>query len=281
MRLLATLLAAAVTAAAAGAATPAQDAARYLDSRQTAEGGFAEPNGPATPGLTAWAVLGLRAAGRTPASLETARVFLARSEGALESATDLQLVLTARAALGERPAALIERLQALVRPDGRIGPSVNSTMWGAIALRAVGRPVPTSTRRWLLRRQRPSGGWSWSLRGAPDSNDTAAAVQALRAAGVRGRPIDRALAFIARSRNADGGFELTEGRGSDVQSTAWAVQAYVAAGRRPPVAAFRYLARMRRADGSYRYSARYVATPVWVTSQAAAALARKPLPLRD
>ena len=46
-------------------------------------------------------------------------------------------------------------------------------------------------------------------------------------------------------------------------------------------AAFRYLTRMRREDGSYRYSARYVATPTWVTAQAATALARKPLPLRD
>lgn len=281
MRLFATVLAAAVAASVAGAATPSQDAARYLESRQTAEGGFAEPNGPATPGLTAWAVLGLRAAGRPPASLESARAYLARSDDALVSATDLELVLTARAALGERPVGLITRLQGLVRADGRIGPAVNSTIWGAIALRAVGQPVPLATRRWLLRGQRPNGGWSWSLRGAPDSNDTAAAIQALRAAGVRGTPIDRGLVFVARHRNADGGFELTEGRGSDVQSTAWAIQAYVAAGRRPPAAAFRYLARMRRQDGSYRYSARYVATPTWVTAQAATALARKPLPLRD
>ena len=188
--------------------------------------------------------------------------------------------MTAHAALGDVPAGLLVRLRGLVQADGRIGPTVNSTIWGAIALRAAGRPVPAATRRWLIRRQRPDGGWSWALRTASDSNDTAAAVQALRAAGVRGPPIERALAFLARHRNTDGGYELTEGRGSDVQSTAWVVQAHVAAGQRVPLAAMRYLARMRRDDGSYRYSARYVATPVWVTAQAAAALARKPLPIR-
>lgn len=275
------IVAAFLSAGTATAATPAQDAARYLETRQQADGGFAEPGGRSTPGLTAWAVLGLRAAGRPASSLGEARAYLERSAGDLAVATDLELVLTARAALGERPPELVARLERLVRRDGRIGPTVSSTIWGAIALRSVGRRVPPATVRWLLRRQRPSGGWSWSVRGAPDSNDTAVAVQALRAAGVGGRPIARALAFLERHRNRDGGYELLAGRGSDVQSTAWAVQALAAAGRRPPAAALRYLARMRRPDGSYRYSARYVATPVWVTAQAAAALARKPLPLRS
>ena len=77
----------------------------------------------------------------------------------------------------------------------------------------------------------------------------------------------------------DGGFELTRGRGSDAQSTAWAIQGLVAAGARPPRSAFAYLAKLRRPDGSYRYSARFAATPVWVTSQVLAALAKKPFPL--
>ena len=53
----------------------------------------------------------------------------------------------------------------------------------------------------------------------------------------------------------------------------------MAAGQKPPRTAFGYLAKLRRPDGSYRYSAKYVTTPVWVTSQVLAALAKKPFPL--
>jgi hypothetical protein len=224
-------------------------------------------------------VLGLRAAGRPAAALERARAYLERTEGELESATDVELALVARAALGDRPAGLLARVRALVRRSGAIGPTVNSTIWGVLALRAAGETVPRACIRHLLARQTRSGGWSWSAGSAPDSNDTAAAIQALRAVGVSGVPIARGLAFLGRFRNGDGGYELTEGRGSDVQSTAWVLQAFHAAGRRVPASTRAYLARLQRPDGSYRYSARYGATPVWVTAQALAALAGKSLPL--
>jgi hypothetical protein len=268
----------AVVSAALALTGAVEDAARYLESRQTANGGFAEPGGQPTPGLTAWAVIGLRAAGTSARDLEDARAYLARSEMPA-SATDLELLLLARAALGERPGDLVVRVQSLVRPGGAIGPTVSSTIWGVLALRAAGETPPAPSVRFLLRQQRRSGGWSWESRAAPDSNDTAAAIQALRAAGVRGAPLRRGLAYLRRLQNADGGFELSPGRGSDVQSTAWAIQAFLAAGERPGAAAYRYLERMRRPDGSLRYSARYAVTPVWVTAQALTALAGKPLPL--
>ena len=90
-----------------------------------------------------------------------------------------------------------------------------------------------------------------------------------------GAPVARAVKFLLGFQNKDGGFELTKGRGSDAQSTAWAIQGLLAAGRKPPHAAFHYLGTMHRPDGSYRYSAQYVTTPVWVTSQVLAALARR------
>jgi hypothetical protein len=157
---------------------------------------------------------------------------------------------------------------------------VNATIWTILALRQAGEPAPPVLVRALRSAQRRNGGWSWHAAAAPDANDTAAAIQALRAAGVRGRPIDRAVAFLRRHQNRDGGFEVLAGRGSDTQSTAWAIQALLAAGRKPGTPAYRYLARMRRADGSYRYNARYVTTPLWVTAQVLPALARKPFPLR-
>jgi hypothetical protein len=276
------LLAAAVSALVlpvASAAGPVQDSTRYLLGRQQAGGGFAEPGGRASPGLTAWAVIGLRAGGTPASQLTGARAYLLGSTGGLESLTDVELVLTALARLGPVPDELVDRVRAARRPSGAIGPTLNATMWAVIALRAAGEPVPPGSIRYLLRNQHASGGWSWAARGAPDSNDTAAAVLALRAGGVGARTsaIRRALGYIRRLQNPDGGFELVAGRGSDAQSTAWAIQAFLAARAAPGAAAYRYLARRQRADGSISYTARYAATPVWVTAQALPALARRPL----
>lgn len=257
---------AALLAAAAAAATPAG----YLQAQQHADGGFGGVQ------VTAWATLGLRAAG---AQTGAATDYLVAHEDALESATDVELAVAAEAAAGTPSPSLLARLHALEHPDGSIGPLVNSTIWGTIALRQAGEPVAAATVRFLLRRQTRAGGWSWVAPGAADSNDTAAAVEALRAAGVRGAPIRRALSFLRGFERRDGGFELQRGRGSDTQSTAWAIQAFLAAGVKPPAAAYRYLARMQRADGSLRYSVGSTTTPVWVTAQALPALAGKPFPL--
>jgi hypothetical protein len=262
---------AAVLAAGAVAGSPIS----YVTSHQQADGGFAEPGGRSSPALTAWAVLGLAATTKPSGG---AAAYLAASP--VGDATDLALRVLALRALGAQTGALASRLESLRRPSGRIGPLVNSTIWGAIALRAVGRPAGAATVRYLLRQQRKNGGWSWYPRGAPDSNDTAAAIEALRAVGVSGQPIRRGLAYLRTLQGKDGGFALVKGRASDSQSTAWAIQAFVAAGKRPPERAFDFLFRMRRLDGSYRYSARYAVTPVWVTAQVLPALAGKPFPLR-
>jgi Prenyltransferase and squalene oxidase repeat len=255
---------AAVAAAVLVAAAPAD----YVSSRQQPDGGFAEPGGRSDPALTAWAVLGLHAAGRHPARSPVAYLRDAPSS----DTTDLALRILALRALGADVSELTARLERQRRPDGRIGTLVNSTAWGALALDRPGR----ATMGYLLRVQHRSGGWSWTPRGAPDSNDTAAVIQALRSGGVRGRPIRRGLAYIRRLTAPNGGVRLTPGREPDAQSTAWTIQAYVAAGSRPPAAAFRFLATLRRPDGSYRYSRRYAVTPAIVTAQVLPALARKP-----
>lgn len=267
---------AALTSSASANAGLVDEAAAYLQSRQLDAGGFAEPGSQPDPSLTAWAVLGLRAAGRSPSG---AAAYLAGKP--YPTATDLELRIMALAALGRDVGGLADQLEGLRRPSGAIGPALNSTAWGIVALRAAGRTPAAATVRYLLAGQAKSGGWAWQTGVAPDSNDTAAAVQALRASGVSAgsKKIRRALAYLRGLQNGDGGFELTEGRGSDTPSTAWAVQAFLAAGREPGAAAFAYLARMRRPDGSFRYSARYVTTPVWTTAQVLAALARRTFPL--
>lgn len=258
--------------AVAGSALALAGPADYVTARQQADGGFAEPGARSDPALTAWAALGLKAAGRSPGPGAAAYL----RDAPVADTTDLALRVMALRALGENADLYLERLQRQRRGNGRIGSLVNSTIWSVLAL----PKGETKAVRYLLRQQRRSGGWSWLPNGRPDSNDTAAAIQALRWNGVRGRPIGRGLAFIRSLTARNGGVRLVAGREPDAQSTAWAIQAYLAAGARPPPAAFRFLASLRRPEGSYRYSRRYAVTPAIVTAQVLPALARKPFPLR-
>jgi hypothetical protein len=269
----------AVLAAALLAATPASRGVDYIQMRQLADGSFAERGQPGFPQLTAWATLGLAATETAPRARGLTIKYLVAQEPGLTGATDLALVALAEEALGQSADRPLARIHAVEKPNGSFGGLVNGTAWSVLAFRGRGSPVERRTIRWLLARQTRAGGWGWSPRGAADSNDTAAVVQALRSANVKGPAIERGLRFLLRFRNRDGGFELTAGRGSDAQSTAWAVQAFVAAGKPPPRGALAYLRRLQRADGSFRYSTRYTTTPVWVTAQVLAALARKAFPL--
>ena len=94
------------------------------------------------------------------------------------------------------------------------------------------------------------------------------------------------MRFIVRNQASDGGFALVPGGPSNAQSTAWAIQGLVAAGRDPAKVRrnssrdpMSYLRSLTADDGSVRYSRGSRQTPVWVTGQAVAALSRKPLPL--
>ena len=119
-----------------------------------------------------------------------------------------------------------------------IGPAVNSTIWGILALGQAGEPVAPATVRFVVRAQTKSGGFAWAQRPAAGHRRHGGRRQALVAAGGNGAPIARALAFLRTREQPDGGFELQQGTGSNVQSTAWAIQAFVAARAKPPAAAF-------------------------------------------
>jgi hypothetical protein len=254
---------AAVVAAAALAVSPQH----FLLTHQQQDRGFAEPGGQSDVALTAWAVLGLRAA-----HVAADDSYIRSHEAELRGANDLALAVLAES---HPSPSLVQRLE-----QAPTGNAINARAWKLIALAQANRPLPSVDVRFLRVHQSRSGGWSWGVGVAPDSNDTAAVIEALRAAGVKGRPIERGLAFLRRLQNRDGGFELVAGRGSDAQSTAWAIQAFLAARRQPGARAYRYLKRLRRADGSYRYSTRYGATPVWVTAQVLPALVGRFFPLR-
>ena len=267
-------LAVATGAVGAPTASPLAGAGAFLAAAQLTDGGFAEAGRESDPALTAWATFGLVASGGGGDARARALTYLRAHESSGKTDTDVALLALARLALGDRPEALLAHLRA-VKP----GPLVNAEVWALLALRGAGEPAPPALLRDVLSVQSRSGGWSWLRGGKPDSNDTAAALEALRAAGVTGTSIARGLAALRTFRNRDGGYALTRGRDSDAQSTAWAIQALFACGKRPRAATWRFLARLRRADGSFRYTLDYGTTPVWVTAQVAPALAGRPYPL--
>jgi hypothetical protein len=249
----------------------------FVQGRAQPDGGYAEPGGRSTVGLTATAVLALRAAG-APVP-DAARAYLVAHESGL-TATDLELVMMAESVTGGLTLTALASFELFANPGPSIGQTLNSTFWGMLALSQAGYRASPATVRYVEKAQTRSGGFGWATGIKPDNDDTAAAVEALAAAGVRGAVVTHALTYLRARETKDGGFELQPGSGSNVQSTAWSIQAFLAAGAKPPAAAFRYLARMTRADGSLRYSARYATTPLWVSAQALPALSRQPFPLR-
>jgi hypothetical protein len=249
----------------------------FVQGRAQPDGGYAEPGRQSTVALTATAVLALRAAGAQTAP--ATRAYLLAHESGLTT-TEFELVVMAEAVTGGATDGALGSLRGLVHPSGMIGEAMNSTYWGVLALRQASQPVPPVVVSAMLHAQAGTGGFPWIRGVRADTDDTSAAVQALVATSVHGKAIARAVAYIRARENPDGGFSLQPGGRSNAQSTAWAIQALLAAGGKPPVAAFRYLKKLQRADGSVRYSTQYATTPLWVSAQALPALMRRSFPLK-
>jgi hypothetical protein len=270
------LLALAGYPATAGATT-ASRAADYLVSRQSADGCLGDRTG------TGWGAIALRAAGRRVAARAAARC-LARQSAALRTATDRELGIMAAVAGGLDPrrfggrdlVGLLERS----RHGGYYGrgTATNASIFGVLALKAAGRPVPRAVVRQILRDQAAGGGFDYFPEGQ-QADMTAAGIQALRAAGYscRTRVMRRALTALDRFRSGDG-YVLAIGQRPNAQSTAWAIQAKLTCGR-ATLRSLRWLRARQAADGSVRYGP-YEVGRIWVTSQAIPALAKRHWPIR-
>jgi prenyltransferase beta subunit len=225
----ATLLVTIVMAAGLAAAPPAAGAAggvraalHFMERAQNADGGFGPAPGQQSNELvTGWAVIGLEAGGRRPGAVRRG---------------------------GRTP---IDFMRAHARRIGDTG-EIERTM---LALRGAGLPVRRfaghDLLRLLLRARRRDGSFGRQV------NLTAFGVLALRAAGrsKRSRAVRRAAAWLARERNADGGYPFSRRGGtSDADDTGAVLQALAAAGRRKSRVARRALSYLRRAqnpDGGF------------------------------
>ncbi|MGI8558001.1 MAG: ECF transporter S component [Solirubrobacteraceae bacterium] len=267
----------------------------YLIRAQNPDGGFgAAPNVASSQLFTSWAALGLAAAGRDPRTVRrasrSARDYMLAKRSQLSGIGDAERTVLALAASRTRAPRALSR-QIRQAKDGSFAGQVNLTAFGILARRAVGSASGVKRAlTWLLSQQNPDGGFNFASRGGGSGiDDTAGALQALVAAGLSrsGRPAQRAAEFILAHQNSDGGFPLSPGDESNAQSTAWAVQALVAAGR-DPIAVRRggsrdplaFIDSLTASDGAVRYSRTSAQTPVWVTAQALTALAMAPFPIR-
>ena len=297
------------SAAAVVASEPTAAAARLAISRevsfiaaaQNGDGGFGAARGQSSSELySAWVAIGLAAAGRDPLSLTRGGhsvLDALRGEAAtLQGAGDIERTILALHACGVSVRLLpggdpVARLLRARDGDGSFSHLSNITAFAIFALSAAGyppgSPVLRAAARWLVRQQNGDGGFGFGARGGgSDVDDTAAAVQAIAEEGGGGAVLRRAAAFLVRAQNLDGGYPQQQGGMSNAQSSAWAIQALIAAGRNPvtvrrgggrsPVA---YLLSLIAPDGSVRYSRTGSQTPVWVTAQALTALAGRPFPI--
>ncbi len=274
----------------------------YLTSAQNPDGGWGSAAGqPSSELYTAWAAIGLAAAGRNPQSVRrdghTVLDALRAHAGTLEGAGDYERTMLALRACGAPVTSLAGRnlLAGVLRyrdGDGSFSHQVNLTAFAVFALRAAGRPPSDPAVRaagaWIARQQDTDGGFNFDVRGgSSDVDDTAAALQALVDAGIHsGAGVEHAVAFLLRTQNLDGGFPEQPGGESNAQSTSWAVQGLTATGRNVEAIHLRgsrsplgYLQSLVAPNGSVRYSRTGTQTPVWVTAQALTALARAPFPI--
>ncbi len=279
----------------------------YLQGAQNADGGFGAAPGQASGELySGWAAMGLAAAGRNPLSVRrdghSVLDALRGEASSLEGAGDLERTILALHACGASVHSLpgagaggdpVKALLAFRDRNGSFGDLSNLTAFAVFALRAAGYsaadPLVRSAGRWLATQQDSDGGFGFATRGAgSDVDDTAAVVQALFDSGVprSGSALVRASAFLVHAQNPDGGYPQQPGGQSNAQSTAWAIQGLIAAGRNPAGVTHEdsrsplgYLESLVAPDGSVRYSRTGSQTPVWVTAQALTALAGKTFPI--
>jgi energy-coupling factor transport system substrate-specific component len=276
---------------------------KYLERAQNQDGGFgAAPGQRGSELYSAWTAIGLAAAGRDPLSVRhaghTVLEAIRGEASTLEGAGDVERTILALHACGVSASdfpgeSLVGRLLGERSSDGSFGQLVNITSFAIFALRVAGSTADNRivelAGHWLAAQQDPDGGFGFAARGgSEDVDDTAAALQGvIDASGQRNGPVvARAVAYLRRAQNPDGGFPQQPGDESNAQSTAWAVQglsaahqdvsAFKRARSRSPLA---YLESLVAPDGSVRYSRTSTQSPVWVTSEALAALAGKPFPV--
>jgi energy-coupling factor transport system substrate-specific component len=263
----------------------------WLVAAQNADGGWgASPQSDSAPDMTAWAMLGLEAAGRNP--LDVTRGgrspvgYLRGHVDELSTPGDFARTIVALHGAGVDPRSfggrdLVAALAKRRRDNGSFEGWPNSTAFAIVALRSAGAGGLEQSISWLVKVQNDDGGWG-DVPGSPSTADgTGAVLQAIPGTDAA----KRGLSYLRKAQRPSGGFPLGGGGAVNSQSTAWAAQGAIAMGTDPASlgsggsSALEYLTARQADDGHFAYSSSSDQTPVWVTGQALAAVAGKSLPI--
>jgi len=149
---------------------------------------------------------------------------------------------------------------------GAYGAGTGDNAWAILGATAISETIPASALTALRDAQQTDGGWEWSVGWGSDTNSTALAIQALVANGeaITSTAIVSAVAFLRNAQVADGGFPYAPGATaeSDANSTAYVIQALIAAGEEPDGTAWEksgvspvdYLVGMQLPSGAFEWT---------------------------
>ena len=224
--------------AAAPQTEAANKALNYVRTLQNADGGFPDYSGATIDAVFAFAAAGIDA--RTVKKDGSSPLDYLKATGASYSDAPggaAKLVL-ALAAMKEDPRSFAGT-DFLAKMESKFDSASHSngdhTLY-MLARSSLGlSPAPGSVEH-LKSKQTGDGCWEWSDGAGCDTNTTALAIEALLAAGVdpSDSAVEDALDYLEDAQNDDGGFPYDPlsswGTDSDANSTAFVIQALVAAG---------------------------------------------------
>ena len=160
---------------------------------------------------------------------------------------------------------------------------------GILGALALAEPVDAANAARLVDLALADGGWEWASGWGRDTNTTSLAIQVLIAMGTPASDpaIQDGLAFLAATQSESGGIAYDDQVGeADANSTAYAVQALLAAGEDPASWStasgdpWRYLLNAQTDDGALLWQAGQSEPNVLATQQSVAAFLGRSFPLR-
>ena len=273
------------------------DALAYIRTCQSSDGGFGEEGRDTNPGTSWFAMMAIVAAGEDPHDWKVNGVSAVdywktvNSDPESMGTAELGKMVTLLVAAGEDPHNFngmdyVSSLKKRVKPSGQFGDFVYTTYWGILGLASAGEDASRSV-EYLKSQQADDGGYPWAEGSGSDSDNTAASIMALIAAGepVSSPSVQEALDFLRNTQMDNGGFNYGGSSGSNAASDCWVIQAIVAAGENPHnwkkngKSVINHLMSHQTDDGFFMWTPLLKDNPCRMSSGAVTALLAKPFPV--